>query len=162
MTAAQLIAMVRDNARLMMAVRGGIAEWHLVRTLSAVPGVSDCQRMQGEGVPDVSLRFEGGRLLAIECKNVLRRVTADGLATMDFMKTRASQADPCSRYYLPTQFDIVAGCLHAVTTSWEFQYVLTSALDPHPKCPGRLSPRVRLDGRWTGNAADVLRAASTR
>lgn len=162
MTADQLIAMVRDNARLMMAVRGGIAEWHLVRTLSAVPGVSDCQRMQGEGVPDVSLRFEGGRQLAIECKNVLRRVTADGLATMDFMKTRASQADPCSRYYLPTQFDIVAGCLHAVTTSWEFKYVLTGALDPHPKCAGRLSSRVRLDGRWTANAADVLRAASRR
>ncbi len=162
MTATQLIAMVRDNARLMMAVRGGIAEWHLVRTLSAVPGVSDCQRMQGEGVPDVSLRFEGGRQLAIECKNVLRRVTADGLATMDFMKTRASQADPCSRYYLPSQFDIVAGCLHAVTTAWEFKYVLTTALDPHSKCPGRLSHRVRLDGRWTANAADVLRDASRR
>jgi hypothetical protein len=162
MTAEQLIGMLTENARLMMAVRGGIAEWHLVRTLGAIPGVTDCQRMQGEGVPDVSLRFEGSRPLTVECKNVLRRLPSDGVARMDFMKTRVSRADPCSRYYLPTQFDVVAGCLHAVTSAWEFRYALTKSLDPHPKCAGRLSHRVRLDERWTASAAEILRAAAKR
>jgi len=160
MTSAQLIAMVKENARLTMAVKGGVAEWHLVRTLAEVPGVTECQRMQGEGVPDVSLRFKGSRQLTVECKNVLRRTTAEGLARMDFMKTRASQADPCSRYYLRDQFDVVAGCIHPMTMQWEFRYALPRKLDPHPKCDGRLSHLVRLDDRWKADAAEVLRVAA--
>jgi hypothetical protein len=159
MSIPELVAMVRKNDRLMMAIRGGVAEWHLQRTLTAVKGVTECELIRQEGAPDVSLRFEGSPPLVIECKNVLRRMT-HGLPTMDFMKTRASPADPCSRYYLRDQFDLVAGCLHPITMKWEFKYVLPSKLDPHPKCQGRLAHRVRVDHRWTAAAGDVLRAAA--
>jgi hypothetical protein len=159
MSVPELIAMVRRNDRLMMAVRGGVAEWHLQRTLAAVKGVTECQLIRQEGAPDVSLRFEGSPPLVIECKNVLRRMT-HGLPTMDFMKTRASPSDPCSRYYLREQFDLVAGCLHPITMKWEFKYVLPNRLDPHPKCRGRLAHRVRIDDRWTAAAGDILRGAA--
>ena len=39
------------------------------------------------------------------------------------MRTRASKADPCSRFYSPNDFDVVAACLHAVSERWEFRYV---------------------------------------
>ena len=159
MSISDLVAMVRKNDRLMMAVRGGVAEWHLQRTLATVKGVTECALIRQEGAPDVSLRFEGSPPLVIECKNVLRRVTR-GLPTMDFMKTRASPADPCSRYYHRNQFDLVAGCLHPITMKWEFKYVLPSKLEPHPKCQGRLAHRVRIDERWTAAAGDVLRGAA--
>ncbi len=161
MTSGELVAMVLANARLLMAVRGGSAEWHLVKTLRGLPGVTECARMQGEGVPDVELRFEGSRKLSIECKNVLRGRTASGLARMDFMKTRASPSDPCSRYYKRDQFDVVAGCLHPVTRRWEFRYALPEELDRHQKCAGRLSHLVRLDERWRSEAGRVLRAAAS-
>ncbi|WP_242370650.1 hypothetical protein [Anaeromyxobacter sp. SG26] len=159
MSIPELVAMVRKNDRLMMAIRGGVAEWHLQRTLAGVRGVTECQLIRQEGAPDVSLRFEGSPPLVIECKNVLRRMTR-GLPTMDFMKTRASPADPCSRYYLRDQFDLVAGCLHPITTRWEFKYVIPSKLDAHPKCGGRLAHRVRIDERWTAAAGEALRAAA--
>ena len=84
---------------------------------------------------------------------------ADGRIRVDFQKTRASKDDPCSRYYKPEEFDLVAACMHAVTERWEFRYALPRSLDPHPKCKGRLSQNVRLDKRWTDDAAQMLRAA---
>ena len=39
------------NRRLKMAVRGGVAEEHLVRRLKSIPGVTDCRRLDDEGRP---------------------------------------------------------------------------------------------------------------
>jgi hypothetical protein len=159
MSAVEVLDLIAEARRLKMAVRGWVAEQHLVKRLAAVPGVSDCARIEKEGGPDVSLRYDG-HPLTVECKNVLRKTTKEGLARMDFQRTRASKADPCSRYYSPKEFDVLAACLHAVSERWEFSYVLPSQLDHHAACQGKLSNNVKIDGRWSMQAATVLRAAA--
>jgi hypothetical protein len=162
MPEAAVLDLIASAPRLKMAVRGWVAEEKLVRTLEHVSGVSNCVRVNEEGGPDVRLRFEGSRELTVQCKNVLRQTTKKGEARVDFQKTRASKSDPCSRYYRVDEFDLVAACLHAITTRWEFQYVLPRQLEPHPKCQGRLSNNVRVDDRWTRQARDVLAQAAHR
>jgi hypothetical protein len=155
----EVLDLIASARRLKMAVRGWVAEEHLVRTLRAVPGVSDCQRDDTEGEPDVKVVFIGVPLV-VECKNVLRKRSADGLARLDFQRTRASKNDPCSRFYSPNDFDVVAACLHAVQEAWEFSYVLPGRLTPHTKCSGKLANTVRIDSRWSSNAAAVLTEAA--
>lgn len=158
LTETEVLDLIASAPRLKMAVRGWVAEEHLVRTLDKVPGVTECWRLDGEG-PDVKLLFEGKGPLTLQCKNVLRKTMADGRIRVDFQKTRASKDDYCSRYYRPEEFDLVAACIHAITERWEFRYTQPRLLDPHPKCAGRLSQNVRLDTRWTDDAAQILRAA---
>jgi hypothetical protein len=160
MDEAEVLDLIAKTRRLKMAVRGWVAEQHLVRTLASVPGVSECARLDGEGGPDVTLRFEGSRPLSVECKNVLRQQAADGAIRLDFQRTRASLGDPCSRYYAASDFDIVAACLHSVTEKWEFRYVRSASMGSHKKCPGKLASNVRLDEAWKQDAAKVLRSAA--
>lgn len=160
MTTDQVLDLIASARRLKMAVRGWVAEEHLVRTLTTLEGVSDCRRLDEEGGPDVSLVYKGSEPVTIQCKNVLRNTLVDGTVRLDFQKTRASKSDPCTRYYRPGEFDLVAACLHAITERWEFKYALPGKLDPHTKCQGRLSQTVRLDTRWTADAGAMLRAAS--
>ena len=157
----EVLDLIAGARRLKMAVRGWVAEHHLVNHLQRVPGVTDCRALDIEGSPDVELRFEGSRPLRIECKNVLRMRTARGDIRLDFQRTRASKKNPCSRYYGPGDFDIVAACLHAVTEDWRFRYARPVALDAHPHCRGKLSSNVRLDSRWHEEAMGVLRAAAS-
>ncbi|WP_156041127.1 hypothetical protein [Chondromyces apiculatus] len=160
MSETEVLDLIMSARRLKMAVRGWVAETHLVRRLAVVPGVTDCTRSDEEGGPDVLLRFEGSRPISVECKNVLRERSAAGLVRVDFQRTRASKADPCSRYYSPRDFDVVAACLHAVTERWEFRFARTVSLDPHGKCSGKLSHLVKLDGRWSDSVQHVFRAVA--
>ncbi|MNY05831.1 hypothetical protein D3C86_1385620 [compost metagenome] len=161
MDEAEVLSLIAETPRLKMAVRGWVAEVHLSRYLQAVPGVEECKRLVGEGTPDIQLRFEGSRPLLIECKNVLRkRSEKDGLARVDFQRTRASKSDPCSRYYGPDEFDVLAACLHAFSEKWEFRFAQPRLLDLHRTCPGKLSNNVRLDSRWDRPVTEVLRAAA--
>jgi hypothetical protein len=157
---AEILDVIAQSRRLKMAVRGWVAELHLRRFLTSVPGVTDCERLDEEGSPDVRLRFDGSRPLQIECKNVLRQRTADGTIRLDFQRTRASKRDPCSRYYAPREFDVVAACTHAVSERWHFRYALPGDLDAHSKCVGKIASNVRLDARWHDDAASVLRRAA--
>ena len=157
----EVLDLIARARRLKMAVRGWVAEEHLVRHLRSVPGVTDCEHVDEEGGPDIRLRYDHSRPIVVECKNVLRQRTADGVPRIDFQRTRASKSDPCSRYYSPEDFDVVAACLHAVTERWEFAFALTRDLDPHRKCVGKLDNRILINGRWTEDARDVLREAST-
>jgi hypothetical protein len=155
----EVLDLISSARRLKMAVRGWVAEEHLVRKLRTVPGVSDCTRNDAEGQPDVTLKYREVPL-TIECKNVLRKLAADGTPRMDFQRTRASKADPCSRYYAPSDFDVVAACLHAVEEQWSFRFVRPSDLDAHTKCAGKLSSNVRVDSRWLADAALILQHAA--
>lgn len=160
LTEREILDLIGSARRLKMAVRGWVAEEHLVRSLTRLSRVTDCQRVDEEGGPDVTLRYNGSRRLTIQCKNVLRLRSADGTPRLDFQKTRASKADPCSRYYRSDEFDVVAACLHAVTERWEFSYTLPSRLTPHLTCTNRLASNVRVDpDRWTSNAAATLAGA---
>ena len=160
LSASEVLDLIASARRLKMAVRGWVAEVHLVRNLETVDGVTDCARIDEEGGPDIQLRYEGSSLLSVECKNVLHDPTRDGLARLDFQRTRASKKDPCSRYYRPDDFDIVAACLHARTQRWEYAFALTRNLDPHRKCPGRLSSNVRVDQRWNREIRGILGEAA--
>ena len=134
-----LFDLIEGASRLKMAVRGWVAETHLESTLRAVPGVSDCYRLEDDGSPDITLSWKGSPPILIECKNSLRDTYSDGSPKVDFQRTRASKTDPCSRYYAPSEFPVLAVCLHAITDSWEFNYALTSELPSHRACEGRIS-----------------------
>jgi hypothetical protein len=143
-----------------MAVRGWVAERHLKEVLSKTRGIVECERIDEEGSPDLRVRLQGGPLLTIECKNTLRERDRDGWPRLDFQRTRASKRDPCSRYYAPSDFDVVAACLHAVTEKWEFRYILPQELQPHSKCRGKLANNVRVNSSWQADPIAVLRAAA--
>jgi hypothetical protein len=84
-----------------------------------------------------------------------------GVPKVDFQKTRSSKSDPCSRYYRPEQFEILAACLHPVTERWEFRFRTTRSLPPHPKCPGHLSQHVFVEnGDWTGSILEAIDAVA--
>jgi hypothetical protein len=157
----EILDLIQSAPRLKMAVRGWVAETHLVTHLAALPGISTCRRLEGEGKPDVEVYLGRGRPIFIECKNVLRKPYADGVCRIDFQRTRASIGDPCSRFYAPEDFDVVAACLHPRTENWEFSFALSRDLDPHDRCSGKLSNRARVDDRWDRDAVAVLSRAST-
>lgn len=157
----KILELIAGAPRLKMAVRGWVAERHLQSLLERLPVVTDVKTIEEDGRPDFEVRVQRSRRpLLIECKNVLRTKSKDGLSRMDFMKTRASPADPCSRYYSPSDFDVVAACLHARTERWEFAARQTSAMEPHDRCPGKLRHRVVVDSAWATDLGDVLESAA--
>jgi hypothetical protein len=160
MSESAVLDLIAGASRLKMAVRGWVAEQHLVERLQKVDGITDCERIEAENSPDIQLRFDGSDLLFVECKNVLRVPRKDGTARVDFQRTRASKSDPCSRYYSQDDFDVLAACLHARTERWEYSFALTSELDEHRKCAGKLSSNVAVDARWSDDIRGILGTAA--
>lgn len=154
----KVLDLIAERRMLKMAVRGSVAEEHLIDVLRTVPGVLKCERLLDDRGPDVEVLY-GSIRLTVECKNSSRVRTAEGYEKIDFQRTRAAKSDPCSRYYKPEEFDLVAACVHAVTERWEFKFAPTQELDPHRACEGRLSSNVRLDRRWTVDAAIAMQRA---
>jgi hypothetical protein len=160
--AEQVLELIASARRLKMAVRGWVAEEHLRETLAQVDGVRHCERLDEEGGPDLLIHYRGALPLTVECKNVLRVLNKTrNLPRIDFQRTRAAKGDPCSRYYAPDDFNIVAGCLHAVTERWEFRYAIPRLLDPHQRCPGKLASNVLVDERWMNDPRHAFEAAAT-
>jgi hypothetical protein len=155
----EILDLISNARRLKMAVRGWVAEEHLRAKLSKVRDVTHCERLDEEGGPDLRISYRDGPLLTIECKNVARETDKHGNPKIDFQRTRAAKGNPCSRYYEPDEFDIVAACLHAVTSEWDFRFALPVALPVHKVCPGRIGSNVRVDDRWITLPEDVLELA---
>ena len=152
----RVLDLIAERRMLKVAVRGSVAEEHLLNSLRHVPGVSKCQRITAENGSDVELLFRGRRVV-VECKNSSRNRTAAGLMKIDFQRTRAAKGDPCSRYYSPKDFDLVAACVHACTEKWDFWYAPTSTLTGRDDCPGKLDNNVKIDpALWTQNALAAL------
>lgn len=156
LSAAAVLDLIQNASRLKMAVRGWVAEHHLEKYLQSIPGVVDCRRLDEEGRPDIELRFKSSGPLLIECKNVLRVTASGGVPRVDFQRTRASKSNPCSRYYEPDDFHILAACLHAVTEDWEYRFVPTISLPGHLKCPGRIQSNLRVDASWYQDPAQAF------
>lgn len=156
MTEAEVLMLISESPHLKMAVRGSVAEAHLARTARALPHVANAERVLGGGGVDVRVTLKSGKVFGIQCKNVLRARAANGDVRLDFQRTRASKSNSCSRYYSPRDFDVVAACLHAVTERWEFSYVLSGKMDPHPTCTGKLASNVRIDSRWSADLLSIL------
>lgn len=152
----EILNMIQAAPRLKMAVRGWVAERHLEKLLVETPGVDDCIQLEEDGRPDFEVVYQGSAPILIECKNVLRKTMADGTVRIDFQKTRGSKDDPCTRFYRPTEFQILAACLHPCSEVWDFSFKLTSDLDPHKNCPDRLSNLVRISDDWTSDVESIL------
>ena len=152
--ASDILDIISGAFRLAAAVRGGVAEHHLHRYLRQLPEVRNVRHIIEDGEPDFEVEYKRKRFL-IECKNVLARVQG-GLPKVDFQKTRASKANPCSRYYKPTQFQVLAACLHPITKQWEFRFTPTDKLAPHSNCIGRLAPNVIVKADWPDDLGVVL------
>ena len=158
MPAKAVLDLIQNASRLKMAVRGWVAEHHLEAFLQTIPGVKDCRRLDEEGGPDIELRFKSSGRLLVECKNALRATAKGGIPRVDFQRTRASKTDPCSRYYQPTDFHILAACLHAVTERSEYRFVPTMRLPEHLKCPGRIQSNLRVDSTWYEDPSQAFSA----
>lgn len=157
----EILELIAGAPRLKMAVRGWVAERHLEAKLGRLPEVTDVETIEADGQPDFRVRVRGGRRpLLIECKNVLRTRNRHGYARLDFMRTRASPTDPCSRYYRSDDFDVLAACLHASTERWEFAARRTADMSAHRRCPGRLEQRVIIDDAWERDISAVLARAA--
>jgi hypothetical protein len=140
-----ILDLIAGAFRLHVAVRGAAANHHLTARLRQSTALSSVTSMDKDGQPDLSLIYKG-RPFLVECKNVLRKPATDLAPRVDFQKTRASKNDPCSRYYKPSQFQVLAACLHPLTVKWEYRFCATRDLAPHPRCAGRLSDRVVVTG----------------
>lgn len=148
----EILDMIEDRFRLKAGIRGGAAEWHLQSYLKEVPGVTKVLQIDEDGKPDFEVTYKRrSKAVTLECKNVLRTLTKNNLPRVDFQKTRASKGNPCSRYYTPRQFDILAACLHPIKEAWEYQFIPVASLAPHKKCQGHLSERV-----FVGESPDWL------
>ena len=152
--AREILDIISGAFRLAAAVRGSVAEHHLQRQLRELSGIKKVRLIGEDGKPDFEVEYRK-RSYLVECKNVLAR-TQKGLPRVDFQKTRASKGDPCSRYYKPSQFDVLAACLFPVTQSWEFRFSPTGVLPPHRTCTGRLSPNVVVLPVWSNDLRTVL------
>jgi hypothetical protein len=151
-----LLDVIENAERLKMAVRGWVAERKLIDGLRQVADVASAEPLAGDGRPDVAVELANGAQLIIECKNCLRKADASRRARVDFQRTRAAKSDPCSRYYMASDFDVLAACLHPVTEKWEFAFKLTSAMAPHRRCPGRLDDRVVVDDTWATTFEELI------
>jgi len=153
LSAAQILEVLGGTARLVTAVRGRVAEHHLGIHLQSLPGVSRVQALDQDGPPDYSIVYRK-RPFRIECKNVGRNRKRP---KVDFQKTRAAKGNPCSRYYAASQFEILAACMNAVTTKWDYQFCRTTELDEHKICKGKLSDRVYIEGQaWSSSLPAAL------
>jgi len=157
----EILELIVAAPRLKMAVRGWVAERHLQDALHEVAHVRRVESIEEDGRPDFRVEVRGGqRPVFIECKNVLRGTDKMGRPRLDFQKTRAAKGDPCSRYYSPHEFHVVAACLHANTERWEFAARLTAEMAAHKTCPGRLAQGVVIDESWSRDLGTVLDAAA--
>lgn len=155
LTAAEILDVLGGSFRLLVAVRGSVAEHHLENQLNRTGGISNVVRIDEDGKADFEVTFERRRF-RLECKNVLRRQTRFG-PRVDFQKTRAAKGDPCSRYYSRDQFEVLAACLHPVTEEWEFKFVPTSVLPKRQGCPNRISEKIDVGGpSWDDSLPAIL------
>jgi hypothetical protein len=155
-----LLDIIQGANRLKTAVRGWVAQHHLSGMIREIADVSSCEAIEEDGKPDFRVRMGDRPPILIECKNVLRKPTAQGVPRLDFQRTRAAIGDPCSRYYSVAEFQVVAACLHPVSERWEFMYKRTDEMAPHNRCAGRLSSNVLINGSWTSDLAGMLASLS--
>ncbi|HVA14810.1 MAG TPA: hypothetical protein VNF99_16310 [Stellaceae bacterium] len=94
LTPDHILDLISTTPRLKMAVRGWVAEDHLLRVLQQTPGVADCHRIAGEATTDISLRYRGSRPILIECKNVLRKKKRARVCMCRFSKNARIKGRP--------------------------------------------------------------------
>ncbi len=156
LTAHQILDIINNRMRLEVAVKGGVAEYHLGQLLESDPAVAAVAGLDQDAQPDFDVRLRDGRAVLIECKNVSPEPYANGDYKVEVQKTRATSGDPAGRLYRPDQFDLVAACLYSPTRRWDFRFIHTSQLERHAVHPDRLAATHRVDGRWSATLLGAL------
>jgi len=152
----QILDIIGGRNRLSVAVRGGVAEYHLEGQLTAAPGISSVARLDIDAMHDFDVTLADGSLLRVECKNASPRKAANGDLRVEVQKTRASKGDPASRFYSAGRFDVVAACLFSSTGRWEFRFGRTSAMKRHKDFPDRLAPIQPINSEWTRDLTSLI------
>ena len=158
LTSQEILEIITHRKRLKVAVRGGVAEHHLLKALEDDPDVREVEQVDVDGPPDALVTLHDGRQLRVECKNGEAQFYKSGEGRVEVQKTRASKGDPASRYYEPSQFDVLAVCLWPETGPPRFVFRATSDLARHNDFPDRLAVLHRLDESWAPSLVDALAA----
>jgi hypothetical protein len=148
LSAHAILDIIHTRMRLEVAVKGGVAEYHLEQKLRADPAIAAVDRLDKDSQPDFRIRLVDGRTALVECKNVSPEPYANGDFKVEVQKTRATRDDPAGRLYRPDQFDVVAACLYSPTRRWEFRFIRTAQLERHRTHVDRLAATHRVDERW--------------
>lgn len=148
LTSEQILDIIGGRNRLSVAVRGGVAEYHLEHLLETSPDIAAVERLDVDAMHDFNVILTGGRLMRVECKNASPKTSASGSFKVEVQKTRASKGDPASRFYPVDGFDVVAACLFSPTGRWEFRYGLTSRMTRHKDFADRLAPIQTITDDW--------------
>ncbi len=148
LTSEQILDIIGGRNRLSVAVRGGVAEYHLEHLLETSPDIAAIERLDVDAMHDFNVTLSDGRLMRVECKNASPKTSASGSFKVEVQKTRASKGDPASRFYPVDGFDVVAACLFSPTGRWEFRYGLTSRMARHKDFPDRLAPIQTITDDW--------------
>lgn len=155
LTSQDLLEIIANRKRLTVAVRGGVAEHHLAKALELDSSVVGVRPVDSDGPPDVVAILRGGQRIRVECKNGEERKYRNGDGRVELQKTRASKGNPASRYYEPSQFDVLAVCLWPTVGSPRFVYRNTRDLPRHADFPDRLAVMHRIDSTWARRLEDA-------
>ena len=155
LTSQQILEIIATRTRLAVAVRGGVAEFHLEQGLLSDPEVAKAHRLDIDSTHDFDVTMQDGRFLRVECKNASPHRYADGAFRVEVQKTRASKSDPASRFYPVDGFDVVAACLYSPTGEWVFRFARTTDLARHGEYPERLAPMQRVDESWAKSLSEL-------
>jgi hypothetical protein len=156
LTAEKILDVVQKAFRLKIAVKGGVAEEHLLNYLLDCPYLGEVVHLDKDDRPDFEISY-GGKLLLVECKNV----SPEG--KIDLQKARHSKGDHNNRFYKEDRFDILVASMQPLRGRWEFKFCPTVDLDPHPHAPGRLDTRVLVEGPlWNRSLEEILPQVKTR
>jgi len=151
--ASTILDIIDNNFRLGVAVKGGVAEHHLGRSLDDEPAVSAAVPIDEDGRPDFEVTAVDGRQLLVECKTASRDPYANGDYKVEVQKTRDSGA---GRKYTFDQFDVIAACLFSATGIWEFRYRWVTDLEPWDQDAGRIKAIQRIGQSWARSLGELL------
>jgi hypothetical protein len=155
LTSQDLLEIIANRKRLTVAVRGGVAEHHLLKALESDKSILGVRPVDADGPPDVIAILGRGRRVRVECKNGEERKYKNGDGRVELQKTRASKGNPASRYYEPGQFDVLAVCLWPPTGPPKFVYRNTRDLPRHADFPDRLAVMHHIDATWSQRLEDA-------
>jgi hypothetical protein len=157
LTSEQILDIIGGRNRLSVAVRGGVAEYHLEQQLVGAPGIASVKRLDVDAMHDFDVILNDGTLLRVECKNASPKISASGQFRVEVQKTRASKGDSASRFYAVDGFDVVAACLFSPTGRWEFRFGRTADMARHKDFPDRLAPIQPITDDWSDNLPGIRR-----
>lgn len=165
LSARAILDAIKRNNRILVAVKGAVAQERLRYRLSRLKisgAIQDFGSLDADGKPDFWVRFRGREYL-VECKNVQKQLRR-GEMTVDFMRTRYQKTGkPSARFYSESEFQVLAACRFNQTRKWDFRFIATTKLDRHPRYRSRLDNRVSLGAskryymQWRDDLPSVLR-----